>query len=317
MAELSGPSNGGDRGQLMLVGAVSLAVLLVTLGLILNSVAYSGVLAASDAPGEDRTVVRYQDDVRRGVGGLMVRTNRQNNSSHADLEAALRTNVEAWADLSARHAAARGVGTDVATTDTTNGTRIAQDDGSRNLTDAAGARNWTLATDVTATRQVELDVSSPNGTLGEYGSGEEFRLVVTNGTAEWRMNVTANATGVVVGIRNASGGHAVCQAPSARPEIDVTGGTVGGSECRALVFAEGVSPPYDVRYERADNLTGTYGLVVDNETLASEAGSDDRYASDGSPYATPAIYSAHVTVDYRTPRLTYRTRVRISPGESP
>lgn len=318
-----------DRGQLMLVAAVVLAVVLVALAFVLNAAVYTEALVAGDSGSpEDRTVARFQDDVRRGVGGLVVHHNRNatNNTTHADLHAALQESVERWDDLTARHAATSGSGTNVTLVGTDNGTRIAQDNATRAFTNATrteggnvtgNASDWTLVTDVNGTRRFRMNITSETSDLGEFGAADAFNVTVTNGSATWRMNVTNENGNATVGVRNASGGHAVCSAPANESGVwvNVTAGTVAGEECPGLAFAEGVNSPYEIRFESGDNVSGTYELVVDNETLATSPTADYVSRDDGSPYVMSAVYSATVRVEYRTPTLTYTTTVRVAPGE--
>lgn len=304
------------RGQLILVTALSLAILFVALALILNTAIYTENLATRSGDiGGATDAVRYHDAARDGVGGVIGYANAHNNTSHATLQANLSTGVEGFRNNSARLFASGDRAVEVTLDDSVDGTRIAQSDENRNFTNTSGTgANWTVVTQVSHTRDFEINITDET-TLASPDS--EFRVKLTDGSgATWFLNITPSTE---VEIRNASGGTVTCAAPTSNPIIDVTAGTVGGEACDGFVFADGLSTPYDIAFQNADNIQGTYSMVVDNETLATTVeGPYPHLQEDGSgqPFAAHAIYSANVTVVYETSRLYYNTTVRVAPGET-
>lgn len=121
-------------------------------------------------------------------------------------------------------------------------------------------------------------------------------------------------------------------------QLDLTAGTITGADgpvgCDPLSFFEDIER-YDIFYVNSDEVDGTYHFISDKETDAFkddlmtlnadlfDVGSlsiefSDVYYSpsaDESPYFTTAIYDAELQVTYRTDELTYRTQVRLAPGE--
>lgn len=307
--------SGGDRGQLLLVGAVFLGVLLVVLATILNAAIYSGTIA-TDGDADGRAAIQYQQDVERGIEGLLADVNQRNDTSYGALHSNLSRGVEDWSALAGRHHAVDHAATNVTIAGVTNGTHIAQTESIRNFTDRTGAADWTLAESVTDVREYRMHVSRSglyevdNESCGP--SGNCYYAEVGNGSNTWRMYVytTVNDSDVTVEVVNASGGTGVCSTSASSVWINVTEGTVGGEECPALSFAEGVTGPYDLSYANADNVTGTYELVVD-----AAVDPDPHYDIDGSPSVSPVIYAATVRLTYRTADVHYRAEVRVIPGD--
>jgi hypothetical protein len=95
--------------------------------------------------------------------------------------------------------------------------------------------------------------------------------------------------------------------------VNLTAGTVGGTECDALSFAEGLSAPYEeIRHQYGSLAEGTYELTVSGSAMTVDS---SNYNGSGSPQTSPAIYSATVAITYRTADLTYETTTRVAPGE--
>ena len=309
---------GGDRGQLLLVTAISLAVLFVTLALVMNTVIYTENLATrSSKVAGGSEAVGYRSAVEAGIGGLITHVNYHNNTSHADLQSNLTTGVEDWTNATGKLYAQSGTVVNASLLSTENGTRIEQDGADRDFTNASESKNdWTLASNVNDTREFRINVTDDDH-LEDFGDGDGFGVVVDDGSNTWRVNVTDNG-GTKVGIENGTGDEFVCSVASDEPWINVTAGTVAGEECDGLDFAEGLTVPYSISFENGDNINGTYTLVVTNESLASNPGIHSHVNDDGSgsPYVTPATYSARIELVYQSPRLFFNTSVRVAPGEA-
>jgi hypothetical protein len=198
--------------------------------------------------------------------------------------------------------------------ETTNGTRIEQEDPNRNFTDNGGNETWTLAENVDGTREFRINVTD-NSSLEQSALSDAFVIDVKGPTNTWSMNITGDGSGTVrIGVDNGSGHQFVCSSGSSTPWINVTEGTVDGEDCDALTFPEGVDTPYEISYDNADNVTGTFSLVLANDTLAGNPG-PHLNAGSPSPYAEHALYSANLSVTYQTPRLFYNMTIRVAPGE--
>jgi len=254
--------------------------------------------------------VRYHDAARAGVGGVIDYVNAHNDTDNAALHANLSAGVAAFSNGTSRQFdySDRAVATTL--NETVYGTRIAQDDPNRNFSNVSGASDWTVAPGVTGTRAFVINLTDV-GSCSVITPCLDVDLTDGSGNT-WNLSVTSTS----VQVTNTTGATFTCPSPSPNPVVDLTAGTVDGERCDGLTFADGLSTPYDIAFQHAGTVNGTYSLVVDDPSLANAPGPN--LAAEGSgkqPYAAHAIYAVTVDVVYDTPRLRYRATVRVAPGE--
>lgn len=301
-----------DRGQLLLVVGLGLALAFVVLALVLNAVVFTENLATRNH-GETDDVVGYERATEAGVGGLLVQTNTYDDADYATLRSALESDVGTWDANASLLSASSGTITAASVRSVENGTRIVQAD-ERNFSDDSGADNWTAAVDVSETRRFEAVVTPT--------SSSPVAFTFSDGTASWRVEVsenTSNSGYTDVDVWNETGDVlAETYVESDTASIDITKGRLNGTRVPGWTFAENVSTPYNVSVVNGGNANGKYGFVVDVPNAEDDVPSDtytDR--SNGSPTAVPALYSATVAVYVQDARVTYETNVTVAPESSP
>lgn len=318
-----GSLRGDDRGQLFLVGALALSVILVALAVLLNTAIYTGNIATRDPATGSADVIEYRAAANEMAGSTLIGVNYRNNESYAALESNFAESVGNWSVAATKHSVV--VGTDAYTKvlGTTRGTRIVQH-GDRNLTSAARDANWILAENVRVrafTLTVDkstLPTVSPDDSASDFS--DTFHVAITDSIGhEWRMYVyvadSGDATLAIVD-QTDSTLDGTCSASTTDPTVDLTDGSFGGSNCNALSFWDDAEGPYDIRYRNTASTDGNYSLVVDSEysTLSSRP-VYHADAEDASPYVTRALYSAKLSVTYRSSTVDYSTEFRVAPGE--
>ncbi|MFD1597839.1 DUF7261 family protein [Halobellus rarus] len=304
-------SGGGDRGQLLLVGALALAVLFVALALLLNTAIYTGNLATRDAGVDAAPAIEYAADSRTAGVDAIRSVNYRNDTTETDLNAAFRDTVDRWDDLATHHRAVAGDVAAVEVADTTNGTRIGQNSASRNFTNESGVANWTVASgsDLSGVRSMRFTVDESE--LADSPS-DAFRMNVTSGGVTRSLHVYENGGDVAVRVDDDG---TELSSRSFDPAdgtlvIDVSNGSVEGTaypELRTVIDAEDGT---EIEYRYGDMAGGTYTMVIDDD-----AANDASLSTPGSgePYATPAIYGATFDVTYRTSDLDYAAQIEVKP----
>jgi len=321
MADVSGCPRRGrdadaadeDRAQIILITGLTLAVLFVAVVLLLNTVIYTENLATRGADAGGAEAIEFRDGTVDDLAGILEREHRNGtaNATGPFLASAERYG-RTVADLRARD----GVVADVRVNDSTvePGYFIAQnetDTGFRDMTAPDGTTDWTVASNVTRTRNYRLTVEPAS--LSDSATGAF--TVVADGTNEtWSVALSDSGGNVSVTVDN--GTTTVSETFRPRPDgnhtVDLTAGTVNGEPFDALVWAEGVqtgSDSFDVRYENGSEARGTYRFAVDDRDGGSPLDASSR------PYVVEGIYSVEVEILHRTPELTYGDVIRLAPGE--
>ena len=307
---------GRDRGQLMLVGALALAVVFVSFAFLLNTAIYTETVASRGTGVGADDVVGYRNAAHDAVDGTIDRLSVGQNATYDSLHANLTAAVGTWDAATARQYATEGDVPSVAVTSVTNGTRVVQN-GSRNFTDAATAGNWTLAEDVRArnfTMTVEGDelVTDPTDPLGS-NEDRAFNVTFENATGNYSVYVFVSGSNLELQAEDPDGNDiGSCTRSSGPIEVDFTAGTVDGTPCAALDFYRTLEGTYDVRYANADHVSGTYAVTVD----ASHDEVDGDFADFGGdgPFRSTAIYAVEVEVVYRSGSVYYRNEGTVAPG---
>ncbi|MFC7226277.1 hypothetical protein N0B31_02595 [Salinirubellus salinus] len=283
----------GDRAQLLLVGALSLAIALVAVALVLNSAIYTHNLASrQDTPSDD--VVTFTRDVRASAGGYLDSANRNEgvngygavgNTYAGGLDGVAGT-VD---DRAAVDVAATRVG-HVANSQV-RGVRVV-DAGGGTFQPRTGpsefpADTWVVAHAVRV-RSFRVDVEpSDLGLLDQLGLGDaedalqdptsddvfvvEFTDDVATPSAgeTWRVAVYEDGDGdPTVGVLElGSGITRTCSVDdSSVPDpltLDLTGARFGGQACAPLSFVDDLPDKYSVKYYEADEIEGSYELFAD------------------------------------------------------
>jgi len=311
------------RGQIILVTAFALAVTLLGLAIIVNSAIFTENLATRSENVDANEALDYRNGVTQYVGDVITDVNENDTSrNHDDIARNVSSQLESSRELTGIQQIETGNAVAFEQIGTENGTRIFQENES-DFTSNNSDDDWLLAEDVSQTRAFEINVTATNVTLND------FSVVVNDtstGTADdWTMTVSESEVTVETDGEtescSASGllGTGMFDTPFV---IDVTGATVAGEACPALVDTENGDPmhfatgidEYNVSFENGDDIQGTYSLVVDEENLGTV---DDNYANNASdePFETDAMYSTSLTLTYETAQLEYETNVTVAPGE--
>ena len=310
---------GRDRGQLILVTGLLVAVAIVALVVLLNTAIYTENLASRGADQSGREAIEFRSTVADGVGGLIDAENDREHGSQGAVEANVTAGIESIDDHVARDYGIGGVvvGINDSTVNVHAGRLIRQNE-SGAFEGNAGGSDWVLASGVADTRAFVLTVdrSSLNeANVTSASSSGAFHVLVDGGGPQWNVYVYRNrSTPNDVTVATDAGGTVAehCTVDASEVTIDVTGGTVGGNACPGLRWAEGASPPYDLEFRNGNNASGTYDLTVNTTTTGSV---NDGRSNPTAPYWVPAVYSVEFEAYYRSPTLAYRTTVRVAPGE--
>lgn len=301
-----------DRGQLLILSAFALGVLFVALALILNSAIFTENLASRGETTGGNNVVKFQDDLDRGVGVVLAHENRFIDN-HPDIEDRINTSVSELDDALTDSNVVVGSGSRVSVRRLTRGALINQTDISRDFVDASGTADWAVVEDVNQTRSFTMTVTQSDVSETCTILSDCFVLDISNGTTSWQLSMGRDAATDEVTVQVDNGTIGSCTADSTTFDVNITDGTVAGKNCQALSVADGPNTSYDIDIRNGDQAGGTYSLVVDNTTVATSPPA--HFSSSGDPSVTPALYDVVVDYEYQAARVEYDSTLQIAPGE--
>ena len=310
-----------DRGQILLVSAIGLAILLTALALTLNTAVFAGIHAAEadDTRNAERGAIQYQHSAERAVAGLIAEIN-QDTETYEILESELAVAIAAWDGLSRSEYARDGQTTNSSLERVKYETRIVQDE-SGDFSDHAGDTTWIVADNVSTVRGFEMQVDEEAlvETSDCTGSDTCFSLLVEGTDGEsWRLYVYDDE-GVHITVESSSGDTETYGPAETPAKLNITDGVfdVNGSDEAFTTFLDDeLEGPYTLTYTNADNVNGTYELTVDGKIVEDTIEADDRYSVDETPKIEARIVAADVTLRYRSADLTYESEVEVVPGET-
>lgn len=316
-------SQNRDRAQLILVGGLVIAVGLVGLAIILNSGIYTHNLASRADPTASEAV-GHAAVVRDSTAGLVefaVRNHPDDTSSQVQNVTAGVSNVS---DLHVRGSASRAVLTNATVATTFDGTTVNQT-GDRNFTNASHDPDWEVAVDADGVRDFRMDVkraylNDQDGIALGILAADTFNVTFEPTTGDtWKVSVYRDSgvgsgtTNVTVTNTTSSRTFGPCtDSTGSRTEIDITGATVGGEHCAALERLGDLSRPYDVAFSSAENINGSYSLVV-NTTNVDPDNVDA--AGNPGPSDLKTLYSVRLDLRFQSQRVDYATTITVAPGE--
>jgi hypothetical protein len=262
--------------------------------------------------------VEYEQAATGMADRSLQTVNIENNSNYTDLENTFGDTVSIWSNRANTHSSAGLEDAHVSVVATKRGTKIGQT-GTRNFTDDNDNPQWVVANNTTA-RAFQMTVEQ--GSLGDDGllSGDpEFAVKFSDGANELTLYIydngalTDDVTVVLYDDGTEINDCSVSADGTGRVSIDFSAATIDGGPCDPLVTLTNRLPAqYTVTYENGSYAKGNYSLIVNRATDKLETGADDTVAE---PYADPALYSAELSVTYRSSVTYYRTNVQIAPEE--
>lgn len=306
-----------ERGQLIVVGGLALAVTLVAVALVLNAAIYTENLASRDDADRIDDANAVRNDVRAGLVGAVETAQDSNPDSFVDQTDDADASIAEIEAEGGYYAAQDGASLSVGGVSYEEGRRLARDTEGGFESPNLGEETYTLAESVRV-RNHTMNVSKSSLRQEDDITGlidsAVFNVTYDDGTDRRSVFVYENSSGdVSVEVQDASGTRigSICSTPAndGYATLDITAGTLGGERCAALDFFGDLGSVYDLVYTDTHRASGTYSVIVDVSGGAAVV--NDQHAPDYSH----AVYAAEATITYRSPELYYETTIRYAPGD--
>lgn len=309
-----------DRAQLILVGSLLVALVIIGLALVLNAVIFTESIDSTATTADATAATEFDDTVTRDTRSLLVRVNHGGvYADNASLDAAIRANYSAYSGLlTETYASGRGAVADtVYNGATVNGSRTIQTTDGAFTQDGTGSGqdDWSL---VSASNKralgwfvVNLNASEMSQTPVAFelvgSSGETRRIEIRQNTSsDSRVDVETELLGTSDTSRD------VCTASRERVLLDMLEGEAVVGNCR-FDTTEGLTGPYAVRVVDGDEARGTYELV----TKAAGNGALPNCPVASGPCTARVVWQANVTTVYESSTIEYHRTGTITIYDTP
>ncbi|EMA18763.1 hypothetical protein [Haloarcula argentinensis] len=290
-----------ERGQLLLVGGIAVAIVVFSTILFAHSLAVTdGITTTGSAETIERSADR-EASVERDLGRLAAETRGDDIDGFEErYEYALRNYTKTHnrvvassggTYLNATLNESASLGTEV---NQTNSKQFKRPHGTGSKTD------WDIAQDVRRVAVFRATVTNING------KGNRLNITVNSSkskSVDWYLNVTGDPSG---NRRNATvNGNLICDGKG-ELHINLVEGTceIGGSTKTSFTsFSDTVDSRYNVSINHGSHASGTYVFAADGDFTSP----DSYNSADTSPY--PVVPAVDTT--YHTPSASYNRTVLV------
>lgn len=331
-----------DRGQILLISALVIATVFVGLAVVVNSGIYTENIATRETGSEAGAAALAQQSLSLDLQELI---DHSNAVVAADDYAAVTNtyddDLDAWAEGQERRYGRTGRYVEYTKQSTVEGTRIHQENASRNFTaggSISGESDWTLVDGATRAGVFELVIQreslldSATYLLSdvldtafyisiETDSGETWNIYFVRGLSpEQGILFVERPSGFSLDLDETLDdldASNVCTSTEGTITVDVANASFGGTHCKQLEFYQDdvVGSPHQISYNNTETgggvlgldleprVVGTYDVIVDTRA--------DRTPYHGpttsrDPTANAVIYEASVEMTYRSSSVTYQ-----------
>ena len=312
-----------DRGQILVIVGLLIAVMLVALALVLNAAIFTENLSTRETTDSEEPSA-YAADTGSTVADVYNRTNDNDTRKAVYAKTSFNESLETWADSRSDTAAENGA-LFVANWTTYVGWRLEQTE-NRSFTPAAAdsKTEWTVADGVQNISAFELNVNRTK--LNDSADTGAFRLNISDGTTDWELYVYQDSTSGKIWVSKGNPTNSSsekCSQTADRAVIDLRNETFGGP-CSALDFSSAVSGPLVIRYENVnvsgdERVNGTYTLVVNgSDAIVRDAGGHPtQFNASGKmpPTATAVVYAVRYDTRYQRKEVVHDVEGWHSPRE--
>lgn len=309
-----GDAGDAGRGQIMVIGALLIAVVFVGLALVLNGAIYTENVATRETT-STLDAVSYANETETRLQRAATEANwNRDDLAYATRRSMVEDSVRAWDRNVGSEGARRGVVVSGGVEGTTEGTRVSQyntddfmpadEDLDQYLIDGTidplglGDRtNWLVAPEV-HTRSLRVGVNRSElknvdpSLLDQFGNlldelltgSDVFWAEFQDGSTIWRMYLfEVEAEGEIATVVTSDDGsetvEGVCTVEGDWATVDVQNGKLRGDEttdCPVFSFYDDLGP-HDVYWVGADEVNGTYHFIADKPQAQYRADLEDRY----------------------------------------
>ncbi|WP_135819974.1 DUF7261 family protein [Halostella litorea] len=309
---------GRDRAQLVLVGSIAIAFIVLGLVVVFNTVLFTENIAARGSVDEVEEATEFQQQVEREVPELIRRV-ENGTVSNGELTSNVEANVSGtYSRLLAETHAESGtkyVDVEFDESESTFQTRITHTE--TEFQRAGGTGDWSP---VNSERNVtDFRAQMVVNQLSDTGPGtENFTVLLENSSDRIEVRFEKNPSNEMEITSNYSGNVETCSVGDYNEKAWVnlsTGSSVNKSGCDFYALDD-LKAPYTVHFQNPDRVEGNYTFLASGSGIASQPVYHDRDGS-SSPYATLLVKEANLDLTFETGTVTYEGNRTVTVREGP
>ncbi|NHN49588.1 hypothetical protein G9464_18625 [Halostella sp. JP-L12] len=309
-----------DRAQLVLVGSVAIAFIILSLVVVFNTVLFTNNLAARGAVEEVEDASEFQQQVDRELPELVKHVENGTDSNDKVVEN-VDENVTVYGDLLAESYADTSpqyVDVRFNKSSTVNGTRVVQEDGGT-FVSADSDTDWHPVEDSDPRNVSDFIINVDTGP--DYSSAVSYFNITlrSEGGSEQDITLEMYTTGSNELVLNQYQGNTLEKSctesdPSGVVSVNVTNGSINGDGC-TFDSMEQLTAPYSVSYDDSDKIEGNYSFIVNGTDYDGRSDYNTRNGDD--PYANVILLEAGVDLDFESRSVTYESNQTVTVREGP
>lgn len=311
----------GDRGQLLLIAALAVAVILVGVALLLNAAIFTENVATRETGADGREATNIRAATAADIGELIERENKRDGAAAAGH---VSDGIDAMSPLLAREHVRHGTVVELERHGIDEGERIEWNTevNSEDFTVERGSENetvrdWTLLSDVSGVRAFKLtadteplsSMSEPNASQLKNETTGAFGIEFT-GTNVIQYVYEDDGDVVVAQVSGGSVDHRCSIAGADEVTVDLTGDRLE-TDIETTHCYRGLWPTPDsseistIEIRNGDRAGGTFSLTIDDASAAT---------SESELTTEPAVYAATAELRYTSTKLDFETQLVVAPG---
>jgi hypothetical protein len=313
-----------DRAQLVLVGSIAVAFIIIGLVVVFNTVLFTDNLAARGSVEEVEGASELQQQVDQEAPELVRHVENgteTNNVLHDNVDENVSTTynrllAETYADTSTVY-----VNVTYNASASTNGTRVVQDDGT-SFNDTAGNTEWDPIQPSSPRNVSQFEMNVTTGELLDIGVvGDNFTVILRSETASEdpvHIQLSEDSGALVLNQTRGNGTtENLCTIAGDHVRLNITDGSSPDDATCSYDSTNVLSGPYSMELKNADEIEGNYSFLV-NGTI--DASADLRYEGrngPGMPYVNHVLLDAGIELYYQSRTVTYESNQTVTVREAP
>ena len=312
-------SDDADRGQLLVIVGLIIAVSFIGLAVALNAAIFSENLSTRESVDAEEAAA-YTAGVEPAIGDAYDETNDGGAATAADARTEFGDLLGEWETAKEREAAREGA--DFGLNRTAHvGWRLEQD-ANRSFTPEgnASATDWTVADGVQNISAFELSVKRTK--LYNGADTAAFHVFLSDGTDTWKVFVYRDGSDNIV-VSADDPPTPQCTRTTNRAVINVSNGSVAGTDCDALDLPASLDGTLEVKFQNVqssggdERVNGTYTVIV-NGSDAIDTDTDDEpikfnRSGEAPPTAAAVVYAVNYTTTYERADVEHHRDGRYAP----